>query len=66
MSIKEEDSILCITKKMKEAGLILDNYRQILDANRDGLWKKHPMRVQKKNGNIISTQLRFSLHKNES
>ena len=50
---------------MKETGLILDNYQQILDANRDGLWKKHPMRVQKENGKIVSTPLRFNLDKNQ-
>ena len=52
-------------KRMEEAGLILDNYQQILDANRDGLWKKHPMRVQKENGKIVSTPLRFNLDKNQ-
>ena len=51
--------------RMKEAGLTLDNYQQILDANKDGLWKQHPMRLQKENNIIISTPLRFNLNKTQ-
>ena len=49
--------------RMKKAGLTLDDYQQILDANKDGLWKKHPMKIQKEDNRIISTPLRFNLDK---
>ena len=51
--------------RMKKAGLTLDDYRRILDANKDGLWKKHHMKIQKEDNRIISTPLRFNLDKNQ-
>ena len=32
---------------MKDAGYVLRDYKEIFKANKIGLWKKHPMRIQK-------------------
>ena len=46
--------------RIKEADLIFNTNEQILDANKEGLWKRHPMRLQNvKDGLLISTSLRF-------
>ena len=49
--------------RMKKNGMILDSYEQILDANKEGIWKRHPMRVQRDKNGIISIPLRFNLNK---
>ena len=52
-------------KRMLESGLTLNDYKEVLDANRDGLWKKHPMRKQTDGNNITWTPLRFNLNREQ-
>ena len=42
---------------MLESGLTQNDYKEVLDANREGLWKKHPMRKQTDENNITWTPL---------
>ena len=34
-------------RRMKDSGMTLEKYEEILNENKKGLWKKHPMRIQK-------------------
>ena len=52
-----------IFNRMKKDGMILDTYEQILDANKEGLWKRHQMRVQRDENRLTSIPLRFNLNK---
>ena len=52
-------------QRMKEQKMILEDYQQVIEANKDALWKKHPMRVQRQNGEITSIPFKFKLSKND-
>lgn len=40
-------------QRMVDGNFALDSYQQVLDANKDGLWKKHPMRLQRNEEGIV-------------
>ena len=52
-------------KRMQETGMTLKDYNEVLEANRDGLWKKHPMRKQTDGKNMRWVPLRFNLNKEQ-
>ena len=52
-------------KRMQESGMTLNEYEEVLEANRDGLWKKHPMRKQTDGKNMTWIPLRFNLNKEQ-
>ena len=52
-------------QKMKEKDMTLDNYKHLLNANKDGLWKKHPMRAQRNQEDITCIPLKFNMSKKQ-
>ena len=51
--------------KNQESGLTLKNHKMVLDAYKDGLWKKHPMRNQTNEKNMTWNSLRFNLKRDQ-
>ena len=52
-------------ERMKKNGCTLKSYDEVLDENKKGKWREHPMRIQRNRGKIISVPLRFDLNKDE-
>ena len=52
-------------KRMKDAGYVLRDNKEILEANKLGLWKKRPMRIQKDGKKITCIALRFNQNKEQ-
>ena len=50
---------------MKDASYVLRDYKDILEVNKKGLWKKHPMRIQKDGEKITCILIRFNLNKEQ-
>jgi len=49
--------------RFKSKGMIFDSYEEVLKANKDGMWKEHPLRKQFVDGKLDSVPLRINLSK---
>ena len=50
---------------MKDRELTLSNYEQVIETNKAGLWKHHPLKTQIQNGEISSISLRMQTNKED-
>lgn len=52
-------------RRMKELNCVYQNYSEIIEINKEGIWKEHPLRAQYKNNKLVSVPLKINLSKDE-